>query len=96
MAVKIKNFPLLNGLVVPEAYIRIDAFFGSKSGITYSANTYMSEEAFKGGAATSAQPYLEQQLLELVPDSTPGAPPIWEQLYGHLSSQERYQASTIA
>jgi hypothetical protein len=81
---------LRNGLTVDDAYVRVDAFYGSKRAITYTANIYLSREAFKGGVDQPALPYLEQEMFEFQPQSTADAAHVWEQCYSDLKSRERF------
>jgi hypothetical protein len=85
-----KTIKLRNGLTVPDAYIRVDAFQGSKTSVTYSANIYLSEVAFKGTDTEPAMPFLEQELFEFVPDSGADAAHVWEQCYAHLKGLDRF------
>ncbi len=85
-----KTVKLRNGLTVEDAYIRVDAFHGSKFGVTYSANIYLSEVAFKGTDTEPAMPFLEQDVFDFVPDSAPDAAHVWEQCYAHLKAQDRF------
>jgi hypothetical protein len=85
-----KTVKLRNGLMVPDAYIRVDAFQGSKTSITYTANIYLSEVAFKGTDTEPSTPFLEQEVLEFVPDSAAEAAHVWEQCYAHLKSLDRF------
>lgn len=85
-----KTVTLRNGLSATDAYIRIDAFYGSKRTVTYSANTYLSREAFTGGPLQDPAPYLEQEMFAFEPDSSPDAPHVWEQCYAHLKAQDRF------
>jgi hypothetical protein len=89
-----KTIKLRNGLTAENAYIRVDAFNGSKGAITYSANTYLSEQAFKGSDTEAPAPYLEQELFEFEPDSAPDAPHVWAQCYNHLLQQDRFAGAT--
>ncbi|TCP94480.1 hypothetical protein C8J42_101946 [Sphingomonas sp. PP-CE-1A-559] len=86
----IKTLELRNGLVAKNAYVRVDAFYGSKASISFSANTYLSREAFTGTDTLPAQPFLEQDMLEFTPDPGPDALPIWVQCYAHLKAQDRF------
>lgn len=86
----IKTLKLRNGLTAADAYIRVDAFYGSKASVSFSVNTYLSREAFTGTDTLPAQPFLEQEMLEFTPDAGPDAPPIWEQCYKHLKAEERF------
>ena len=81
---------LRNGLVAADAYVRVDAFYGSKTGISYTANIYVSEEAFKGSDTSAPMPFIEQETFEFLPDSSPDAPHVWQQCYEHLLAQTRF------
>lgn len=47
----LKTITLGNGLVAPDAYIRIDSLMGCKSMLTVSVNSYLSADAFTGEGA---------------------------------------------
>lgn len=80
-----KNVTLSNGLTVENAYIRIDTVAGYKSGIDYSINSYISQEAFNNGHG-----YLEQDILHFVPDVNDDAPNFIKQAYEHSKTTEKY------
>jgi hypothetical protein len=85
-----KTIELRIGLFAKDAYIRVDAFSGCKDLIQYSANIYLSEQAFRGTDTVPSAPYLEQELFEFTPDSAADAPHVWGQCYDHLLQQERF------
>jgi len=86
-----KTITLQPGVIIKDAYIRVDAFYGSKKDVTYSANAYVNEAAFREGV-----PYLQQDMLNFAPDSSPDAPSVWEQCYNHLVSLQNYTGASPA
>lgn len=84
-----QNQQLQNGLIVNDAYIRIDTISGYKGEITISVNSYVTRQDFLDG-----KPYLEQKFYTFVPDASPNAPEIWTQAYTYLKSTEEYGDAT--
>lgn len=81
-----KDVELQNGLIVNNAYHRIDTVSGSKNGITISVNSYTSQPAFLDG-----KPYLEQKIYTFEPDVSPNAVEIWTQCYEFIKSLDEYK-----
>lgn len=84
MAVQ-KNIELQNGLMVNNAYIRIDAISGYKEAITISVNSYVSQQTFLNGAG-----YLEQKFYTFIPDVSTSAIEILTQGYEYLKTLDEY------
>lgn len=80
-----KTKQLQNGIIVNDAYIRIDTISGYKGGIAISVNSYISRQAFLDGA-----PYLEQKFYTFVPNTNTKANEMWTQGYSHLKSLDEY------
>lgn len=76
-----KNIELKNGLIVNDAYIRIDTVNGYKGAITISVNSYVSQQDFIDGKS-----YLEQKFYTFTPNVTPDADELWTQGYEYLKS----------
>jgi len=80
-----KSIILNNGLIVNNAYIRIDTVKGYKGDLQISVNSYVSKEAFDSG-----QGYLEQKFYNFVPSVEDTAPNFIRQGYEHLKTLEEY------
>lgn len=80
-----KTKELQNGLIVSDAYHRIDTVSGHKVEITISVNSYVSRKAFLDGAL-----YLEQQFYTFTPNTAPDAEEMWTQGYAYLKSTDEY------
>lgn len=84
MAVQ-QNIELQNGLIVNDAYVRIDTVAGYKGAITISVNSYVSQQDFLDG-----KPYLEQRFYTFTPDVSPTAKEMWTQGYEYLKTLDEY------
>lgn len=80
-----KNITLNNGLVVNNAYIRIDTVSGYKGGLDYSINSYISQDGFING-----QGYLEQEILHFVPSVEDNSPNFIKQAYEDAKTLPKY------
>lgn len=81
-----KNIILNNGLVIENAYIRIDTVSGYKGGLDISVNSYISQKAFING-----QGYLEQKFYKFIPDVEDTASNFIKQGYEYLKTLEEYK-----
>lgn len=81
----IKNIILNNGIIVNNAYIRVDTVNGCKGGLTISVNSYISKEAFDNG-----QGYLEQKFYYFIPSVEDGSLNFIKQGYEHLKTLPEY------
>lgn len=84
MALK-KTIEMKNGLIVSDAYIRIDSISGFKGGLDISVNSYVSKEAFE-----IFQGYLEQNTHHFVPSVEDGSLNFIKQGYDHLKTLPEY------
>lgn len=80
MALK-KSETLENGILVTDAYFRIDTVSGYKGEITISVNSYVSQESF-----LETSPYLEQKFYTFVPNVSSDSKEMWTQGYEHLKT----------
>ena len=100
-----KTLLLSNHLTATDAYIRVDTVAGSKGGITASVNIYLSRAAFlglapftrpaslpdaPGGTEPDPQGFLEQVMLDFVPDVSASAPHFIAQTYASLKALPRF------
>lgn len=101
-----KTLQLTNHLTAADAYIRVDTVSGYKGRIDASVNVYLSQAAFAGQTpfvkpgATPAdpmvpdpQPYLEQIMLNFVPDASASAKNFIEQAYVALKALPRFSGA---
>lgn len=70
---------LLNGIIVENAYIRIDTISGYKGCITINVNSYMGQDAFETGSG-----YLEQKNFNFIPSVSTSATDFITQGYEYL------------
>lgn len=80
-----KTIELSNGILVNDAYIRIDTVSGYKGNIQVSVNSYVSQEAFNNGIG-----YLEQKFYNFIPSVEDDAPNFIKQGYEHLKTLPEY------
>lgn len=76
-----KTMTLDNGLVVPDAYIRIDTVSGCKTDIQVGVNYYVSQQDFQDGKG-----FIQQKLYNFVPDVSDAAANFIKQGYDFLKS----------
>ncbi|WP_144597473.1 MULTISPECIES: hypothetical protein [Bacillus] len=80
------NKMLNNGLSLNNVYARVDSIFGSKLGVDFSVNYYVSREAFLSG-----KPYLQQEMYKFVPSIAIGSENIFKQAYMHMKTLEEFK-----
>lgn len=81
-----QNEQLQNGLIVNNAYIRIDTVSGYKNEITMSVNSYVSRQDF-----LENKPYLEQKFYKFTPNTSSDGNEMWSQGYEHLKKLDEYK-----
>lgn len=80
-----KNIELNTGLLVENAYIRIDSLSGCKENLSMSVNAYLSQEDFTQGKA-----YLEQEIHSFTPSVEDGSENFIKQGYTYLKTLQKY------
>lgn len=80
------NKMLNNGLSLNNVYARVDSVFGSKLGVDFSVNYYVSREAFLSG-----KPYLQQEMHKFVPSVAAGSENIFKQAYVYMKTLEEFK-----
>lgn len=67
-----KTITLGNGLVAPDAYIRVDSIMGCKTTLSFSVNSYLSADAFAGtGPYMAPNPAYDPETPEAEPELLP-------------------------
>lgn len=74
------------GVVINNAYVRVDTVCGYKFGLDISVNSYVTQEAFEGG-----QGYLEQKFYNLIPSVEDDAPNFIKQGYIYLKTLPEFE-----
>ncbi|MGG5738584.1 hypothetical protein [Bacillus cereus group sp. IBL03679] len=87
MGIKI-NKKLDIGLDVDGAYGRIDSIYGSKLGLNFTLNYYVSREAFLSG-----KPYLEQRAYHFVPSVLIGSQNFIKQAYLYTNTLDEFKGA---
>ncbi|MGX5482490.1 hypothetical protein ACWKS0_04885 [Bacillus cereus] len=80
------NKMLNNGLSLNNVYARVDSVFGSKLGVDFSVNYYVSREAFLSG-----KPYLQQEMYKFVPSVATESENIFKQAYVYMKTLEEFK-----
>lgn len=70
-----------NGIVSEKAYLRVDAIMGSKFGLSFNLDTYISEEAFKSGKG-----YVLRETYSFIPSVSENSENFIKQAYNHLKT----------
>lgn len=87
MALQITSpIALPSGISIATAYARVDAVNGSKSGISFTLNYYLSQEAFLEGRA-----YVLQEVYSFEPSVDVGSKNFISQAYEYLKTLEAFE-----
>lgn len=76
-----KEVSLNNGIVSKKAYLRVDAVMGSKFGLSFNLDTYISEEAFKSGKG-----YVLRETYSFIPSVSENSENFIKQAYSYLKT----------
>lgn len=79
---------LENGLIIEDAYIRLDTVNGYKGRLDISVNSYVSQSDFQIGKG-----YLVQKIYNFMPSVADGASNFIKQGYDYLKTLEEYETS---
>jgi hypothetical protein len=86
MALKISKTLELTGLNLPDMYARIDTIAGSKNGLDFSLNYYVSREAFLSGRS-----FLQQERYSFVPSVEIGSQNFIKQAYLYVKKLDAFK-----
>lgn len=81
-----KTVQLDNGITLDSAYIRVDAMMGSKFGMSFNVDTYVSESAYR-----DKKGYVSRSTYNFIPSVADGADNFIAQAYAHLKSLDEYK-----
>lgn len=80
-----KKIELSNGITLENAYIRVDAVMGSKFGMSFNVDTYMSETAYK-----NKKGYMERKAYSFVPSVDEDSKNFIAQAYKYLKTLDEF------
>lgn len=75
-----------SGILVRNAYFRVDTINGNKDRISFSLNCYRSQQAFADGLSP-----IEVRQYNFTPKLESGSPNIFTQCYEHAKSMDGYR-----
>lgn len=85
MALLLKNYELVNGLVSNDAYVKIDTVAGNKTKIDLDIKVFISEDASNNGL-----PSIDQLFHSFIPDISDSSVNFIKQGYEYLKTLPKF------